>query len=176
VGSGAQIEFNASSPMLRIVGVLLASAYAALIVWLYAAQPRNVAEITGGLTAQVGAYRVDEEALADGLAFFRKDAFVESRAAFARADPAQRDARTQFYVAYSFYRQGWGRVYNDNQLFTQGLAAVDRAIAVAPDHRVIVDDPQLEMHSADGLRAELQRGLTRELSDFNPLKVFRRRK
>jgi hypothetical protein len=26
------------------------------------------------------------------------------------------------------------------------------------------------------LRAELQRGLTREVSDFNPLKVFRHRK
>ncbi len=101
---------------------------------------------------------------------------MESRAAFARADPAQRDPRTQFYVAYSFYRQGWGRLYNDNALFAQGLAAIDRAIAVAPDHRLIVDDAQLGMHSADEVRAELQRGVTRELSDFNPLKVFRQRK
>ena len=101
---------------------------------------------------------------------------MESRAAFARADPAQRDPRTQFYVAYSFYRQGWGRLYNDNALFAQGLAAIDRAIAVAPDHRLIVDDAQLGIHSADELRAELQRGVTHELSDFNPLKVFRQRK
>jgi hypothetical protein len=162
--------------MVRVLGLLLASVYAALIVWLYAAQPRNVAEITGGITSQVGAYRVDEQAFADGLAFFRRDAFIESRAAFGRADPAGRDARTQFYVAYSFYREGWGRVYSDNDLFAQGLAAVDRAIALAPDHRLVVDDPQLGMHSADELRAELQRGLTRELSDFNPLKVFRHRK
>jgi len=79
-------------------------------------------------------------------------------------------------VAYSFYRQGWGRLYNDNALFAQGLAAIDRAIAVAPDHRLIVDDAQLGMHSADEVRAELQRGVTRELADFNPLKVFRQRK
>jgi hypothetical protein len=32
------------------------------------------------------------------------------------------------------------------------------------------------MHSADELRAELQRGVTREASDLNPLKVFRTRK
>ena len=162
--------------MVRVLGLVLASAYAVLIVWLYAAQPRTIAEITGGLTSQVGAYRIDDQAFADGLAFFRRDAFMESRAAFARADPAQRDPRTQFYVAYSFYRQGWGRLYSDNALFAQGLAAINRAIAVAPDHRLVVDDAQLEMHSADELRAELQRGVTRELSDFNPLKVFRHRK
>jgi hypothetical protein len=162
--------------MIRVLGLVVASAYAALIVWLYAAQPRSVAEVTGGLASQVGAYRVDEQAFADGLAFFRRDAFIESRAAFARADPAQRDARTQFYVAYSFYRQGWGRVYNDNAAFAQGLTAIDRAVALAPNHRLIVEDAELGMHSADELRAELQRGLTRELSDFNPLKVFRHRK
>jgi hypothetical protein len=162
--------------MVRVLGLVLASAYTALIVWLYTAQPRTVAEVTGGLASQVGAYRIDDQAFADGLAFFRRDAFIESRAAFARADPAQRDARTQFYVAYSFYRQGWGRLYNDNALFTRGLAAVDRAIALAPNHRLIVEDAELGMHSADELRAELQRGSTRELSDFNPLKVFRHRK
>jgi hypothetical protein len=162
--------------MVRIVGLVFAASYAALIVWLYAAQPQTMAEVTGGLAAQVGAYRIDERAFADGLDFFRRDAFVEARAAFARADPAERDARTQFYMAYAFYRQGWGRVYNDNVLFAQGLAAIDRAIAVAPDHRLIVADGTLGLPSTDELRAELQRGLTRDVSDFNPLKVLRPRK
>ena len=135
-----------------------------------------MAEVTGGLTSQVGAYRIDVQAFDDGLAFFRREGFVEARAAFARADPAQRDARTQFYIAYSFYRQGWGRVYNDDTLFGQGLGAVDRAIALAPDHRLVVDDTSLGLHSADELRAELERGMTREMSDLNPLKVFRPRK
>src|SRR4051812_5320567 len=162
--------------MLRAVGLIVSILYAAVIVWLYAAQPRTMAEVTGGLTSQIGVYRIDQQAMDDGLAFFRREAFVEARAAFARADPAQRDARTQFYIAYSFYRQGWGRMYSDDALFAQGLSAVDRAIALAPDHRLIVDDPTLGMHSADELRAELQRGMTRELSDFNPLRVFGRRK
>src|SRR3954453_9537478 len=106
-----------------------------------------MAEVTGGLASQVGVYRIDDQAFADGLAFFRRDAFVEARAAFARADPAQRDARTQFYIAYSFYRQGWGRVSSDNALFGQGLVAVDKAIGLAPDRRLIVDDTSLGMRS-----------------------------
>lgn len=162
--------------LVRVTGLGGALLYAGVIVWLYASQPQTVAEVTGGLTASVGAYKVDSEAMADGLAFFRQDQFVEARAAFARADPAQRDAKAQFYVAYSFYRQGWGRLYSDDALYKQGLEAVDRAIAVAPGHRIVVDDPDLGMRSADELRAELQRGLTREASDFNPLRVFKERK
>lgn len=162
--------------MLRAAGLGFAIAYATLIVWLYAAQPQTVAEVTGGLAAQVGAYSVDRQAFDDGLTFFRRDSFEEARAAFARADPAGRDARTQFYVAYSYYRQGWGRTYSDDALFAKGLEAVDRAIAVAPDHRLLVDDPDLQMHTADELRAELQRGLTRDASDLNPLRLFRSRK
>jgi hypothetical protein len=162
--------------MSRLAGVLFSFAYGTLIVWCYASQPQSMAQVTGGLTSQVGAYRIDEQAFADGLGFFRRDAFIEARAAFARADPAQRDGRAQFYIAYTFYRQGWGRVYNDNTLFAEGLVAVDRAIALAPDHRLIVDDGELGMRSADELRAELQRGLTRDASDLNPLKVFRARK
>jgi hypothetical protein len=165
-----------SQPMVRIAGLAVSLAYAGLIVWLYATQPQTVAEVTGGLSASVGAYAIDARAMADGLAFFQRDQFVEARAAFARADPARRDARVQFYVAYSFYRQGWGRLYHDDALFTQGLAAIDRAIEVAPGHRVVVDDPGLQLRSADELRAELERGLTREPSDFNPLRILRERK
>jgi len=162
--------------MVRALGLTVSAAYAALIVWLYAAQPQTVGEVTGGLTSSIGAYRVDQQSFEDGLAFFRKDQFAESRAAFGRADPAGRDARTQFYIAYGFYRQGWGRVYDDDALFREGLAAVDRAIALAPNQRLVVDDPQLGMRSADELRAELVRGVTRDASDLNPLRVFDKRK
>ena len=40
----------------------------------------------------------------------------------------------------------------------------------------MVADPNLQMHTADELRAELQRGLARELSDLSPMKVFAERK
>jgi hypothetical protein len=162
--------------IVRAGGLLAAVLYACAIVWTYARQPENVAQLTGGLAAGVGAYRIDDRAFADGLAFFRKDQFVEARAAFLRADPAERDARTQFYLAYTFYRQGWGRLYSDDTLFAQGLLRVDKAIALAPGGRLVIDDPELKMHSADELRAELEAGVKRDLSDLNPLRVLRERK
>ena len=156
-----------------LAGTLL---YASAIVWMYMAQPQTVAEVTGGLTSTVGAYRIDQQAFDDGLAFFKGDQFAEARAALTRADPASRDALTQFYIGYSYYREGWGRVYNDDALFKSGLQAVDRAIALAPNHRLVVDDPDIGIHTADELRAELQRGLTHDISDFNPLKLVRPRR
>ena len=92
------------------------------------------------------------------------------------ADPAQQDPRTQFYVAYSFYRQGWGRLYQDDALFAQGLEAVNRAIARAPGGRIVVDDADLQMRSGDELKAELEGGLRRDASDFNPARLLRSRK
>jgi hypothetical protein len=165
-----------SPSLIRAAGLVASLAYGALVVWLYATQPQTVAEVTGGLTSSIGAYQVDRQAFEDGLEFFRRDQFDEARAAFARADPAQRDGSTQFYIAYSFYRQGWGRVYSDDALFSEGLKAIDRAIALAPDHRLVIDDPQIGMRTADELRAELQRGLIRDTSDLNPLRLFGSRK
>ena len=160
----------------RAVGLGLAVAYAELVAWLYARQPQTLAQVTGGLSAVVGAYSVDDRAFADGMRFFGSDQFVEARLAFARADPAVRDARTQFYVAYSYYRQGWGRMYHDDRLYTEGLAAIDRAIALAPAGRLVVDDPALAMHTAEEVKAELEAGVRVDASDFNPLRVFATRK
>ncbi len=162
--------------LVRSAGLAVAIGYGALIVWTYARQPATLAQVTGGLAATVGAYRIDQQAFTDGLTFFRKDQFAAARAAFARADPAERDARTQFYIAYSYYREGWHRLYSDDQLYGEGLKVIDQAIALAPDGRLVVDDPELSMHSADELRAELTAGLKRDASDFNPLRVFGTRK
>ena len=162
--------------MVRAAGLAFSVGYTALIVWLYTSQPQTGAEAFGGLAATVGAYRVNSEAFDEGLAFFRRDLFRESRLAFNRADPARRDARTQFYIAYTFYRQGWGRLYNDDELFKQGIEAIDRAIEVAPSGHVLVEDPNLGMGSSDELKAELERGVRREAADFNPLRVFDDRK
>jgi hypothetical protein len=162
--------------LVRFTGVVVVILYAAAIAWVYSRQPQTMAQVTGGLAASVGAYAIDAESFEDGLRFFRHDQFVEARAAFHRADPAQRDARTQFYIAYACYRQGWGRLYSDDALFREGLDAVNRAIAVAPRGRLHVDDPDLQMRTADELKAELERGLARDLSDLNPLRVFRERK
>jgi hypothetical protein len=160
----------------RLSGLAFAIGYAALIGWLFARQPQTVAEVTGGLASTIGAYRIDDQAFGDGLRFFLNDQFPEARMAFARADPASLDARTQFYIAYTYYRQGWGRLYHDDQLYAEGLKAVERAIALAPDDRLVVDDANLQMQTGEELKAELEAGRRREASDLNPMRVFRERK
>jgi hypothetical protein len=160
----------------RALGLATSICYAALIVWAYAHQPQSLAEVTGGLSAGIGAYQIDQQVFDEGLRLFRSDQFEASRAAFDRADPAHKDAQTQFYIAYSFYRQGWGRLYDDDRLFGMGMEAVDRAIALAPHGTLRVDDPDLMMHTADELRAELEAGVRRDSSDMNPLAILKPRK
>ena len=160
----------------RALGLALAVAYAVFIGWLFVRQPQTIAQVTGGLSDVIGAYKVDGQAFADGLGFFRNEQFVEARLAFARADPAQRDATTRFYIAYSYYRQGWGRLYHDDRLYIEGLVAIDEAMKLAPGGRLVVDDPDLAMHSAEELRAELEAGVRRDASDLNPMRLFRVRK
>ena len=160
----------------RALGLGLAVAYAALIGWLYVRQPQTMAQVTGGLSDAVGVYRVNDQAFADAKRFFENDQFVEARTAFERADPAVRDARTQFYIAYSYYRQGWGRMYHDDRLYAEGLDAIGRAMALAPEGRLVVDDPGLAIHTAEEMKAELEAGLRRDASDLNPTRLFRTRK
>jgi hypothetical protein len=161
--------------LIRLAGGATACLYTAFIGWVYINQPRTMAQVTGGVASTVGAYRIDQTSFDEGLRAFRGDRFPDARAAFERADPAQHDPRTQFYIAYSYYRQGFGRVYNDEALFRSGLDAVNRAIVVSSDP-FVVDDPNLGLRSAVELKAELERGLAIELDDLNPLKLFRARK
>jgi hypothetical protein len=165
-----------SEPLTRAIGLAIVVLYAGAIAWLLSTQPQSVAEAVGGVSATLGAYSIDEQAFDDGLTFFRNDQFAAARAAFSRADPALRDARTQFYIAYSFYREGWHRTHHDDALYAQGVEAVDRAIRLAPGGRLVVDDDNLKMRTADELRAELEAGRVRDLSDVNPLRIFEDRK
>ena len=165
-----------SETTIRAAGLGVTIAYAILIGWIFARQPATFAEVTGGLSSAVSAYRVDRQAFDDGLQYFRHDQFAEARAAFERADPAHRDATTQFYVAYVFYRQGWGRLYADDDLYRLGLEAVNRAISLAPGGRLVVEQPGQQIRTADELKAELEAGLRRDASDFDPRRVFRTRK
>jgi hypothetical protein len=161
---------------IRAFGLVATACYAALIGWIYVHQPQTVGEVAGALAANVGAYQIDQSALEEGLRLFRNGQYAAARGAFERGDPARRDARTQFYVAYSFYREGWGRLYSDDQLFSRGVEAADRAIALAPAAGLRVDDPGLDIRSADELKAELEAGLRHDASDFNPFRIFRKRK
>src|SRR5215217_5391268 len=157
--------------LIQWVGIAWTLTYAALVVWLYAAAPQSIAEVTTQASVAAGTYEVDRARFDAGRELFLREQYRAARGEWERADPARRDARTQFYVAYSFYRQGWGRVYSDDALFRQGLEAVNLALALSTGAPLSVEDPELKIKTAAELKAELEGGLERTPDDFNPLKV-----
>jgi hypothetical protein len=161
--------------IIQVAGFVFTLAYAALIVWIYATEPRTFKDVTTGAEVAAGTYEINQENFNSALSLFRREQFRAARDEWQRADPAQRDARTQFYIAYSFYREGWGRIYFDQELFKQGVEAVNRAIALSTSP-LTIDDPDLQIHSGAELKVELEQGLERSWSDVNPLKVLRTRK
>lgn len=164
------------SKIIQVAGLALTITYAVFIVWIYATEPRSFREVATSAEVASGTYQINQEKFNSALDLFRREQFRAARDEWQRADPAQGDSRTQFYIAYSFYREGWGRVYYDQELFKKGLEAVNRAIALTAASPLTVDDPNLRMHTAAELKAELEQGTESSLSDVNPLKVLRTRK
>jgi hypothetical protein len=164
------------STWIAALGALASTAYGGFIVWVYSTQPRTLAEVRTGAQVAAGVYRVDQARFDAGLELFRREQHAAARDEWSRADPARRDPRTQFYVAYSYYRQGWGRLHHDDTLYRQGLDAVDLAQSLSPEGALRVEDPGLGLKTAAELRAELQKGLARSWDDLNPLKVLEPRR
>ena len=162
--------------LIQSAGVAATVLYALFIIWLYRTAPRSFREVASGAQVVAGTYTIDQAKYEEGLRLFRAEQFRAARDEWGRADPEQRDARTQFYIAYAFYREGWGRVYNDDTLFRQGLEAANRAISLSSEGTLRVDDADLQMHTPAELKAELEQGLERTVDDLNPLKVLRQRK
>jgi hypothetical protein len=170
---------------IQILGLILTVIYGFLIVWLYWAEPKNLEEVSTKAKETIentttkgqiiiGTYEVDAEKFNDGLRAFRADNFVAARSFFENADPERRDAKTQFYIAYSFYRQGFGKLYNDDELFKKGLEQTNRLIAL--DKNFKSDDASLQMKTAAELKNEFEEGLRLTADDFNPFKLARERK
>lgn len=169
---------------IQIMGIALTLVYGVFVIFLYAAEPRSLEEVSAKAVETVqnvatkgqvitGTYEIDQAKFNQGLAAFRQDIFIAARDAFAKADPERRDAKTQFYVAYSYYRQGWGRLSNDDALFKQALESLERVNFIDKDFRS--DDPDLKLRTPAELKNELEEGMQVTADDFNPLKVLRER-
>lgn len=156
---------------IQILGIVLSIIYAGFIVWLYAYEPKSLSEVATKATVTVGTYEIDKAKFDEGLRLFRAENYPASRDFFTQADVEKRDAKTQFYVAYSFYRQGFGKVYNDDALFKQGLEQLNKV-----DINFKSDDADLKLKTAAELKNELNEGLQLTADDFNPLKIVRERK
>jgi hypothetical protein len=170
---------------IQILSLVLIALYGIFVVWLYWAEPKNLEEVSikaletienAATKGQVitGTYKVDETKFAEGLKAFREDNFVLARDGFEKADTERRDAKTQFYIAYSFYRQGFGKVYSDDELFKKGLENANRVILL--DKNFKSDDEDLKMKTPAELKNELEEGLKLTADDFNPFKLTRERK
>jgi hypothetical protein len=170
---------------IQISGILLTAFYAIFIAWLYSVEPKSLEEVPGKAQESIenattktqvalGTYEIDRARFNEGLNAFRQNNFIVARDNFERADPERRDARTQFYIAYSFYRQGFGRVSNDDALFKQGLEQTNRVIAL--DKNFKSDDADLRLKTPIELKNEFEEGLKITATDFNPFKVLRERK
>lgn len=171
---------------IQIIGAVLTSLFAVFIAFLYATAPRSLEELSAKATQTVsdaitkgqvitGTYEVNAEKFALGLQLFRNGGYPSARALFAEADPERRDGRTQFYIAYSFYRQGWGRFSNDDELFRQGLETAKRAQTLLGSG-FISDDADLQLKTPAALINELEEGLRVTADDFNPFRVLNERK
>lgn len=170
---------------IQILGMAIAAVYGVFVIFLYAAAPRSIEEISTSARAAIesaatkgqviaGTYQVDAAKFAEAKRAFNEDRFAAARDLFERADPEKRDAETQYYIAYSYYRQGWGRVSNDDALFKLGIAALDRVSTLDRDFRS--NDPELKLKTPAELRQQLEEGSTITLDDFNPLRLVRERK
>ncbi|MGI8668576.1 MAG: hypothetical protein ACR2J3_01880 [Aridibacter sp.] len=170
---------------IQTLGIALTLFYAFFVAWLYWAEPKSLAEVSvkaketveqATTKAQVitNTYEVDKEKFDEGLKTFRQDNFIVARDEFEKADPERRDVKTQFYIAYSYYRQGWGRISNDDELFKKGLEQVDYVIKIDNDFKS--DDADLKLQNLVELKNEFEEGLKITASDFNPFKIVRERK
>ncbi len=170
---------------IQIMSIVLVAAYGLFVIFLYSAEPRSLEEITikakstienAAAKGQVivGTYEIDLTKFNEGVQAFRQDNFVVARDSFEKADPERRDPRVQFYIAYSYYRQGWGRVSNDDALFKQSLDALDRVVLLDPNFRS--DDANLQLRTPAELRNELDEGMRVTPDDFNPMRLIRERK
>lgn len=156
---------------IQILGIVFSIIYVGFIIWLYALEPKTFTEVATKATITVGTYEIDKAKFDEGLKLFRAENYAVSRDFFNQADPEKRDPKTQFYIAYSFYRQGFGKVYNDDALFKQGLEQLPRV-----DQNFKSDDEDLKLKTPAELKNEFTEGLQFTSSDLNPLKVLRERK
>jgi hypothetical protein len=170
---------------IQILGIAVSAVYFGFVAFLYFAEPRSLADISTKAASTLqdvtnkgqvitGTYQVDPAKFAEALRLFHQDNFVAARDVFEKADPERRDAATQFYIAYTFYRQGWGRISNDDELFAAGLKQLDRVDELDPNF--VATDDDLKLKRPAELRHEFEEGMRVTLDDLNPAKLVRERK
>jgi len=159
----------------QVAGLVMALLYGSGIAWLYVRQPRSFEELKTQAAVEANVYRVKQENYDEALRQFNSAQYRVAIEQFELADAARLDPTTQFYIAYSYYMLGRGRLYDDDELFKKGLEAIERCLANAPNNIFEIDRADLQIRSANGLRERFRKGLDVTGADFNPLEWFERK-
>ncbi len=169
---------------IHIFSLIITFSFGVLILWVYWTRPKSIDELpskarqtiasaTSKAQVVTNTYEVDPTKFKEGLNAFQANNFVLARDQFMKSDPETRDANVQFYIAYSYYRQGWGRFTNDDELFKKGLAQLNVVDSLDSNYRS--SDPNLKLSTPAELRDELNEGLRVTADDFNPFRITRER-
>jgi hypothetical protein len=161
------------SRTVQSIGIAITVIYAAFVVWIYAAQPKSVAEIGTAAAVTANVYKVDEARFSEAMRNFKLGQFAIAADHFRGADPASQDPKTQFLIAYCHYALGAGTLADDDDQFKLALAAIDRCLELAPNRAFTIDQPDLRLdyRTADQLRQRIKQGLEITPDDFNPLGI-----
>ncbi|HEX8844284.1 MAG TPA: hypothetical protein VF791_06555 [Pyrinomonadaceae bacterium] len=157
--------------LIQSVGIAWTLLFAVFIVWIYATEPRSLKAVMTGARVVAGTYEVDKAKFDAALEMFKNKNYPAAADEFQRADPEQRDFRTQFYIAYSFYRDGCNWLRGDDTQFKKAMAAVDRAIALVPEgSNYVINDEGVDipLRTPAELKAELTEGLEVSWGDLLP--------
>ena len=158
----------------QITGLVIAILYGLSIAWLYVRQPRSFQELRTQVAVETNSYQIKRENFDQGLRQFNTGQYKVAIEQFELADPAQSDPATQYYIAYSYYLMGRGKLFDDDEMFRKGLAAIDRCIQSAPNNIFEIDRTDFEIRNATALRQRFRDGLEVSPSDFNPLDWFKK--
>jgi tetratricopeptide (TPR) repeat protein len=158
----------------QITGLVIALIYGLSIIWLYVRQPRSFQELKTQVAVETNVYRIKRENFDEALKQFNAGQYKVAIEQWKVADPAQSDPATQYYIAYSYYLLGRGKLYDDDEMFRKGLAAIERCLGSAPNNIFEIDRADLEIRNAAALRQRLKDGLEVSPSDFNPLDWFKK--
>ena len=153
---------------------MIALLYGFFIVWLYVHHPQSLSELKTQASVQANVYHVNEPNFNEAIKEFDAGDYNSAIGQFKLADPADRDPASQYYIAYSYYILGRGRIFNDEDMFNKGVVAVNRCLDNATDHIFQMDRSDLEITNADTLRQKLVEGLKHTMPSLNPLDWFRK--
>jgi hypothetical protein len=157
---------------IQVAGLVVTILYGSFIVWVYARRPQTLAELKTQASIQASVYHINQQNFDEAIKEFNGADYNSAIGQLKLADPAQQDPPSQYYIAYSYYLLGRGRIFNDEDMFNNAIKAVDRCLDNAPNHIFEIDRSDLEIKNADTLRQKLIDGLKHTMPNLNPLNWF----